>query len=154
MSAELRQIGVACDSKGFLCMTTWPGYRSSGWRRPTVYTYPGNGTAHVPFAGTPNEFPVVPGDFVGILHGTTTGFNIMFWAVGIRDAWSAHVAAATSTGPDGAVPVTTVDRTTPTVGVFLPPGSAFVIPTSPLRPERSIAPASASRTACGTPGSS
>jgi hypothetical protein len=134
MSPELRQVGVASDPQGYLCVTTWPGYKAGGWRKPTMYTYPGNGASGVPYSETPNEFPFVPGDFVGIPRGTQTGFNIMIFAEGVRDAWHAHVASATLTGPLGNVPVKTVDRTTPTVGGYLPPGSAFVIPTAPLRP--------------------
>jgi hypothetical protein len=134
MSPELRQVGVATDSEGYLCVTTWPGYSSSGWRKPTMYTYPGNGAMHVPFAERPSEYPFVPGDFVGIRSGTLTGFNIMVFAEGIGDAWNARIAGATLSGPDGKVPVKTVDRTTPTVGEYLPPGSGFVIPASPLQP--------------------
>jgi hypothetical protein len=133
MSPELRQVGVASDAQGYLCVTTWPGYRS-GWRRPTMYTYPGNGARNAPYAEKPDEFPVVPGDFVGIERGTPTGFNIIVYAEGVRDAWRAHIASATLSGPDGTVPLKTIDRTTPTVGEYLPPGSGFVIPTSPLRP--------------------
>jgi hypothetical protein len=134
MSPELRQVGVATDPQGFLCVTTWPGYRSSGWRRPTMYTYPGNGATNVPYAEQAEEFPFVPGDFVGIPPGTLTGFNIMVYAEGVSDAWQAHIASATLSGPDGTVSVKTVDRTTPTVGEYLPPGGGFVIPTSPLEP--------------------
>ncbi len=134
MSPELRQVGVASDAQGFLCVTTWPGYRSSGWHRPRMYTYPGNGARNVQFAERPSEFPFVPGDFVGIERGTLTGFNIMVFAEGVRDAWWAHIASATLSGPDGTVSVKTIDRTTPTLGEYLPPGSGFVIPTSPLRP--------------------
>jgi hypothetical protein len=134
MSPELRQVGVATDSQGYLCVTTWPGYDSAGWHRRTVYTYPGNGATNVPFAERADEFPFVPGDFVGIKRGALTGFNIMVFAEGIRDPWTAHIAVATLSGPDGTVSVKTVDRTTPTVGEYLPPGSGFVIPTSPLQP--------------------
>ena len=134
MSPELRQVGVASDPQGYLCVTTFPGYRSSGWRHPTVYTYPGNGTTNVPYAELPDELPFVPGDFVGIQPGASTGFNIMVFAEGIGDPWTAHITSATVTGPSGRVAVKTVDRTTPTVGNYLPPGSGFVIPTSPLTP--------------------
>lgn len=121
MSPELRQVGVAEDDNGYLCVTTWPGYRSGGWRKPTMYTYPGNGTTGVPYAETPDEFPFVPGDFVGIRRGAPTGFNIMVFAEDVPDAWNAHIASASVTGPGGPVAVKTVDRTTPTVGEYLPP---------------------------------
>jgi hypothetical protein len=134
MSPELHQVGVASDSQGYLCVTTFPGYRSSGWRRPAMYTYPGNGTRNVPYAEVAEELPFVPGDFVGVRSGTATGFNIMVFAEGIADSWTAQIASATLTGPNGRVAVKVVDRTTPTIGEYLPPGSGFVIPTSPLQP--------------------
>lgn len=134
MSPELRQVGVASDPQGYLCVTTWPGYTSGGWRKPTIYTYPGNGTTNVPFSERPAEYPFVPGDFVGIPRGVPTGFNMMVFAEGVRDPWHARIVSATLTGPSGTVEVKTVDRTTPTVGEYLPPGSGFVIPTTPLTP--------------------
>jgi len=134
MSPELRQIGIAEDLERYLCITTWPGYSSAGWRKPTVYTYPGNHVTGVPFAETPRELPFVPGDFVGIPRGQPTGFNIMVFAEGVADPWHEHITGATVRGPTGPVAVRTVDRTTPTVGDHLPPGGGFVIPIRPLRP--------------------
>lgn len=133
MSPELRQVGVAQGS-GYLCITTWPGYDPAGWSKPTVYTYPGDGATGVPYAETAHEFPFVPGGFVGLPDGTRTGFNIMVFAEGIAEPWHAHVVAASLAGPRGRVAVKTVDRTTPTVGAYLPPGSGFMIPVAPLRP--------------------
>jgi hypothetical protein len=134
MSPELRQVGVDEDASGYLCMTTWPGYESAGWKKPTVYSYPGNGAAGVPYAETADELEFVPGDFVGLPRGTTTGFNIMVFAEGTADPWHLHIVAATVTGPGGPVELRTVDRTTPTVGRYLPPGSGFLIPVAPLQP--------------------
>lgn len=135
MSPELHQIGVADDSSGYLCVTTWPGYKPSAKAKPAVYTYPGDGVVGVPAAETASEIPFVPSEFVGLPQGTRTGFNIMVFAEGLTDPWLAHIVSATLTGPhDRAVAVKTVDRTTPTVGAYLPPGSGFVIPAAPLRP--------------------
>ena len=53
---------------------------------------------------------------------------------GRTDSWHLHITAATLTGPRGPVELRTVDRTTPTVGPFLPPGSGFLIPVAPLEP--------------------
>jgi hypothetical protein len=133
MSPELRQVGVA-QGAGYTCVTTWPGYRPSGWRRPTVYTDPGDGTTGVPYSEVANEFPFVPSTFVGVPQGTATGFNIMVYAEGTSNGWDVHIAAASLSGPSGAVAVRTIDRTTPTIGPYLPPGSGFVIPLAPLRP--------------------
>ncbi|HXY82036.1 MAG TPA: CAP domain-containing protein [Gaiellaceae bacterium] len=135
MSPELRQVGIDDDASGYLCMTTWPGYDASGWNKATVYSDPGDGAVGVPYAETANELRFVPGDFVGLPRGTTTGFNIMVFAEGTADPWHLHIVSATLTGPDGPVAVRTVDRTTPTVGPYLPPGSGFVIPVAPLRPD-------------------
>ena len=131
MSPELRQAGIDAAS-GYVCMTTWPGYGTSGWKKPTVFSVPGNGATRVPYAETADEFPFVPGDFVGLPRGTQTGFNIMVYAEGVRDPWHLRITAATLTGPHGPVALRTVDRTTPTVGPYLPPGSGFLIPVAPL----------------------
>jgi hypothetical protein len=135
MSPELQQVGIAENASGYLCVTTWPGYNGGKWTKPTVFTYPGNGTEGVPAAQTARELPFVPGDFVGLPLGTRTGLNIMVFAEGIAHPWRAHIASATLAGPAGPVAVKTVDRTTPTVGVYLPPGGGFVIPVAPLRPD-------------------
>jgi Cysteine-rich secretory protein family len=134
MSPALRQVGIADDSSGFLCITTWPGYRQPAKGKPAVYTYPGDGASGVPYAETAREMPFVPGDFVGLPQGTATGFNIMVFADGASDPWRARLVSAILEGPAGPVAVKTVDRTTPTVGEYLPPASGFVIPVAPLRP--------------------
>ena len=134
MSPELRQLGVDEDASGYLCMTTWPGYDRSGWKKPTVYSDPGDGAVGVPYAETAYELEFVPGDFVGLPRGTRTGFNIMVFAEGTADPWHLRIVSASVTGPGGPVEVRTVDRTTPTVGPYLPPGSGFLIPVEPLRP--------------------
>jgi hypothetical protein len=134
MSPELRRVGVDEDASGYLCMTTWPGYDSAGWKKATVYSYPGNATVGVPYAERADELAFVPGDFVGLPRGTTTGFNIMVFAEGTADPWHLRIVSATLTGRGGPVEVRTVDRTTPTVGPYLPPGSGFLIPVAPLRP--------------------
>jgi hypothetical protein len=133
MSPELRQAGVEA-SAGYVCVTTWPGYAASGWSKPTVFSVPGDGTTRVPVAETANELPLVPGDVVGLPRGTRTGFNIMVYAQGVNDPWHLHITAATLTGPGGPVAVRTVDRTSPTIGPYLPPGSGFLIPVAPLAP--------------------
>jgi hypothetical protein len=133
MSPELRQVGIEASS-GFVCVTTWPGYASSRWKTPRVFTVPGDGARGVPAAETADELPFVPGDVVGLPRGTKTGFNMMVYAEGVRDPWHAHITAATLTGPSGPVALRTVDRTTATVGPYLPPGSGFLIPAAPLEP--------------------
>jgi hypothetical protein len=133
LSPELRQVGVEASS-GFVCVTTWPGYASFRWKKPTVFSVPGNGATGVPYAETADELPFVPGDVVGLPHGTRTGFNIMVYAEGVRDPWHLRITAATLTGPRGPVALRTVDRTNPTVGPYLPSGSGFMIPVAALDP--------------------
>ena len=58
----------------------------------------------------------------------------MVFAEDVPDPWHAHITAATLTGPGGPVAVRTVDRTTPTVGPYLPPGGGFLIPVARLQP--------------------
>lgn len=133
LSPELRQVGVEATS-GYVCVTTWPGYGWSARPKPAVYTVPGDGAARVPYAQTAQELPFVPGEFVGLPRGARTGPNIMVYAEGSRDPWHLRITAATLTGPAGPVAVRTVDRTTATVGAYLPPGSGFLIPVTPLEP--------------------
>ncbi len=133
MSPELRRVGVEAAS-GYVCVTTWPGYGSSGATRPTVFSVPGDRAVRVPYAQTVDELPFVPGDFVGLPRGTRTGYHIMVFAEGTRDPWHLRITSATLSGPHGPVEVRTVDRLTATVGAFLPPGSGFLIPVVPLEP--------------------
>jgi hypothetical protein len=133
LSPKLREVGVAEDS-GFLCITTWPGYRDTGSSKPTVFTYPGDGATDVPPSETAYELPFAPGDFVGLPRGAETGFEIMVFTEGLAHPARAHVVSAALAGPDGQVAVKTIDRRTPTVGPYLPPGSGFVIPVAPLQP--------------------
>jgi hypothetical protein len=131
LSPELKRVGVEAAS-GYVCVTTWPGYVYSSSNKPTVYSVPGNGAVRVPYAETASELPLVPGDAVGLPRGTRTGFNIMVYAQGVPDPWHLHITSASLRGPHGPVALRTVDRTTPTVGPFLPPGSGFLIPVAPL----------------------
>src|SRR2546422_4157384 len=57
MSPDLRQVGVEASS-GYVCVTTWPGYGSSRWKKPTGFTVPGNGATPGPDAQTGGELPL------------------------------------------------------------------------------------------------
>jgi hypothetical protein len=135
MSPELRQVGVSDKPAGYLCMTTFPGYNSARWTHPTVFTYPGNNTSDVPYSETPDELPFAPAKFIGLSSTQTTGFNIMVYAEGVRDGWTTRVTSASLRGPTGLVAVRTVDRMSAVIGAYLPPGSGFMIPVKPLRPD-------------------
>jgi len=112
------------------CMVTWPGYKRPAPSRPVLLSYPGAGATGVPAAQTASESPFVPGDFVGLPEGTTTGphLYLLGWGTG-----TGRVTAATLAGPAGPVAVRTVDNQTGQVGTFLPPGG-IVIPVEPLAP--------------------
>lgn len=109
------------------CATTWPGY---AWDTGDVlFTYPGQGTSHR-FEETASESPFVPGDFVGLPEGTTTGPHL-YVLYGGQDA--PRLTSATLSGPDGNVEVRSVDSQTPELGGYLAAAS-IVIPVCPLRP--------------------
>jgi hypothetical protein len=138
----LASMGVD-DSGGFVCATTLPD--EAVFRGPfatiTGYSYPGNGTSGWPTSETANEGPFTPGDLVGLAQPATTGPYLYVLFGGPWPGFSGvyvKLDSATLTGPQGAVPVKTVDGTTqtPTNG-GIPLGdyigsSAMVIPTVTL----------------------
>jgi hypothetical protein len=135
LSPELRRVGIAVTGK-YTCITTFPGYSAATYRgRPErVYTYPGDGATAVARTETSNELPFTPGQFVGIPAGSTDGPALFAYAEGSWSGWNVSVAAVSLTGPNGAVAAKSVDRLTPVVGEYLPPGAAVVIPVLPLSP--------------------
>jgi hypothetical protein len=135
LSPELRQVGIAMTGS-YTCITTFPGYSATAYRGKAerVYTYPGDGATAVPRTETSNELPFTPGQFVGIPAGSTTGPALFAYAEGSWSGWKVSVAAVSITGPDGAVAAKSIDRLTPVVGEYLPPGAAVVIPVLPLLP--------------------
>jgi hypothetical protein len=135
LSPELRQVGIAMTGS-YTCITTFPGYSATMYRgrRERVYTFPGDGATAVPRTETSNELPFTPGQFVGIPAGSTTGPALFAYAEGSWSGWNTSVAAVSLTGPNGAVAAKSIDRLTPVVGEYLPPGAAVVIPVLPLSP--------------------
>lgn len=123
------------DAEGYACMRTWDGYQRPAGATDTLYSYPGDGVEGVPPAQTADEEPFVPGDFVGLARGTTTGPHIFLPADGpwVAGGGIASVDAASLTGPAGAVDLRWVTNATPDVGALLPPG-AILIPAKPLLP--------------------
>lgn len=127
MNPLLREVGVD-EHGGYTCTTTWPGYGSSDSSRLRVYTYPGDGSTGIPGSESSSELPFTPESVLGL--PATTGFNIMAWAVGPDGA---RIASATLTGPGGIqVPLKTVDGSQATLGGYLGPAGAFLIPVVPL----------------------
>jgi len=121
------------DNGYSICMITWDGYGRPTPATPQLLTYPGSGTSFIYPSEQANEWPFTPADFVGLPEGGTTGpyVYVFGWGTG-----PGAITAASLTGPDGPVPVRTVDNTTSNargdLGSYLPSGG-IIIPVSPLR---------------------
>lgn len=129
----MQLLGPRLSTTGYAdgCMWTWPGYQRPDPPFPVLHSYPGEGNERVPHAQNAAESPFVPGDFVGLPEGTTTGPHLYVLAAGTERG---RLTAASLTGPDGPVEVRTVDDGTGGISAYLPPGG-IVIPVSPLRPD-------------------
>lgn len=125
----------ANDAGGYACMWTWAGYQRAPAATDTLYSYPGDGAGSVPPEQIAVEEPFVPGDFVGLAQGTTTGPHLFLLADGpwVATGGIATVRAAALAGPEGPVEVRSVTNATPDIGGLLPPG-AILVPARPLRP--------------------
>lgn len=123
------------DADGYACMWTWAGYQRPAATVDTLYSYPGDAVEGVPPAMAAEEEPFVPGDFVGLAAGTTTGPHLYLLADGpwVAAGGIASVESASLSGPEGALELRSVTNTTPDVGGLMPPG-AILIPPKPLRP--------------------
>jgi hypothetical protein len=133
LSPRLEEAGAA-ESEGFVCITTWPGYRieETGTGPVRVFTYPSRDSNDVPAAERAAEEPFVPGTFVGIPVGARTGPYLLVYADGGWSGWSTRIAGATLRGPRGLFETRIVDRTTTQIGEYVPPGAGLVIPVRPL----------------------
>lgn len=109
------------------CATTNLGYERRS-PRPMLFSYPGNGATAVYTAERAMEMPFVPGDFVGLPQGTTTGPHLFVMSLGTG---AGRITYATLTGPSGAVSVRAVDNYTRGLEGYMPPGG-IVIPIAPL----------------------
>jgi hypothetical protein len=129
LSPRLTQLGISA-SYHHVCATTVPGFLRPAPARPSLYSYPGDGAAGVPYKQWSYGLPVTPGDFVGLPAGVTTGPNILVMAdVGGIASW----VSASLVGPSGPVEIRTVDNTFGVVGTSMPTGG-FIIPVAPLAP--------------------
>jgi hypothetical protein len=113
------------------CMFTWPGYRRPDPGLPQIFSYPGPGTHAIYSEETASELPFIPGQFVGLPQGTTTGPHL--YVLGFGTGFANHLTEASLTGPDGPLEVRSVDNYTEQVGSYLPPGG-IIIPVAPLHP--------------------
>ena len=123
------------DWNDWVCAITFPGYQRKVPATNQVYTYPGNGKTIYP-SMVATELPFVPGQFVGLPEGTRTGpyLYVYVWGPWVNEFGKTRITAAKLTGPDGSIPLKTVDNTTHTLGPYLPQGSGMLIPVKPLEP--------------------
>lgn len=142
-------VSGADDFNGYVCLWTMPEPGEvSVPAEDVVRTFPGRGAQDVPAQETAREEPFVPGDFVGLPQGTTTGPHLYVlpdgpWATGseapdeglsIAVKRPIVVEDAALHGPGGPVPLRVIDaRTDPRLTMYLPAG-AILIPVAPLRP--------------------
>jgi hypothetical protein len=122
LAPALAQMGVSAG-----CATTTPGYDRPA-TRPSLFTYPGDGSGGVARSETASEMPFVPGDFAGLPQGTTTGIHLLVMSLGTG---TGRLTSATLSGPDGPLEVRTVDNATPQLVGYMPPGG-IIIPLKPL----------------------
>jgi hypothetical protein len=135
LAPQMSETGAA-ESYGRNCLTTWPGYKRPSPATLAAYSYPGNGVTGVVPTEYAAESPFIPGDFVGLPEGTVTGRYLLAYLSGPFGFAEATKITATATlfGPAGPVDLRTIDSTSPDIGAFMPPPSAFVIPVQPLQP--------------------
>ena len=135
MAPALQQIGAYEDGRR-VCIQVSGGYTRQ-FTKNQIFVYPGPGHAGVPTSQVVHgEFPMSPGDAVGLPQGTTHGPTIYVMSAG---PWIAqqplHITSASLRGPSGPVAVRIVDPTRhPKLGYYVAPGAFFFIPVSPLSP--------------------
>ena len=130
LAPALTTSGVA-NAQG-LCITTWPGYLRPAPAATSIVTYPGPGTTIYP-TQTVREGPFTPHAKLGIPE---SGNGPTIYAFGIAPGavygGQPKLVSAALTGPAGAVPLVTADWTNADFGAYLAPGTALLIPTTPL----------------------
>jgi hypothetical protein len=134
LAPQLSQLGAA-ENDNHNCATTWPGYERPDPDSLTAFSYPGDGVSGVVPAERAAESPFVPGDFVGLPEGTTTGRYLMAFLSGVEPVDASDVTAkATLSNGAGPVELRVIDSTSPDIGGYMPQPSAFLIPVQPLEP--------------------
>lgn len=135
LGPALARVG-ADESKGFECVTTWPGYERTGAAN-VVYTYPAGGTKSWRPSEVARESPFTPQEKVGIPEGTRTGPTLYVLPDGPwTKAYGTFAVTAASLAPaaGGAkLALRVVDKRNKDVGPYMPPGAAMLIPVRPLK---------------------
>lgn len=130
LAPQLDRSGIA-DARGYTCVTTWPGYTRPLPAVDQVVTYPGNGTTIYP-SMTAREVPTTPAEALGLRNPTGPHLYAYQWGPSLASGAEITIAGARLVGPDGPVAVRWIDRSTPTVGLYLPAAAGIVIPVRPL----------------------
>ena len=128
LAPQLATTGIADDGQ-FVCVTTLPGYTRRPPGQAQVLTFPGNGESVEPSEVT-EEWPQTPADALGL--PPPTGPNLLAFRWGGSTDGDTGLRRARLDGPDGPVPVRWVDRLHPTLGAYLPPDAAVIVPVTPL----------------------
>jgi hypothetical protein len=137
---DLYQVGID-ESRGYSCVTTWPGIGPSTSPIGTVITYPGNDTSGLPPSENAEESPFVPGKFVGVPQGTIAGRELFVYeeesplgggCVGYCFGRGPTVLAATLSSASGPAQLKWVDSSGE-IGGYLT--GAILIPPKPLAPD-------------------
>lgn len=126
------------------CMNTLAGPARPQPPTATLLSYPGDG-GQAPASAVYGERPFTPGELLGLPPGRSGPYLYVFaWGGDSEYAnplgWDSHsygrIVSATVSGPDGPVPVRTVDNHTRTsvgrLNGYIPAGGMLIIPT-PLR---------------------
>ncbi|MEY4226179.1 MAG: hypothetical protein RL190_936 [Actinomycetota bacterium] len=127
MAPPLAAMGIADDGQ-LVCATTVPGYTRTLPAIAQTASYPGNGT-RIYAAEIAEEWPTTPAQDLGLSQ--PTGPNLLVYRWGGADD-DPGVLRARLDGPSGPVRVRWIDRDDPRLGPYLPPGSAIVVPITPL----------------------
>jgi hypothetical protein len=133
LAPSLSVVGID-DSNGYQCVTTYPGLVRAPTNNDRISTYPAAGAEQIAPSEHARESPFVPGQFVGIPNGRTTGRELFVYLNLAHQTGQApvHVLSAKLAAGGRPVLLRWVDSQTPTVGRYLP--GAILIPVKPLRP--------------------
>jgi hypothetical protein len=132
LAPSLSVIGID-DSDGYQCTTTFRGMLRAPTGTDTIYTYPGNHARGFATSEQADEWPFVPGQFVGIPPGSTAGRELFVYlneAGEVGQSQVRIVRASLATGNHKAR-LRWVDSSTREIGPYLAGG--ILIPVKPLR---------------------
>ncbi len=126
---ELSLVGID-DSRGYQCVTTWPGIKRDALPPGTIHTFPGDGTTGLPPAEYASELPTTPNKVLGI--DDLAGRQLFVYEAGTRSGVaSIQVLSASLRSAGGSTPVKWMDQEGGLNGFLT---GAIIVPTKPLQP--------------------